>query len=227
MKRVIEHLRENGLKYGFETLVITAGILLAFGLNNWNEGKKTKQLEIDMIRSLISTTEANLRDEVGTGQGELDIAKSAKILQEVIDNDLHYHDSLAKHFGLIGGYHDLWIDYSAFEMLKNSNYVLISSDSLREQVRSYYSVALPAAETIQEMRQRRVKDMFKLEWIKSFEPFELTNFEELKKDQMFNLLISYQIPTGKAWGKSHTDSTNNSYQLLLSLREELERLEGQ
>ena len=52
MKTIIAHLKENGLKYGFEILVITAGILLAFGLNNWNEGRKQEILQIQILKGL-------------------------------------------------------------------------------------------------------------------------------------------------------------------------------
>ncbi len=228
MNRIIEHLKENWIKYGFETLVITAGILLAFGLNSWNEGRKTKQLEVDMIRSLIKSTEANLWNEVETGKRELVVSKSAEIMQVVLDNDLPYHDSLEIHFRGIYLHYETWIDYSAFEMLKNSNYILISSDSLREQVRNWYGVRLPGRESIQDEIKDIIKDMVNHnEWFKGYNPIELTDFEKLKKDHRFHGLVSYKIWKSKAWGQRLTDSARNSYPLLVSLREELAHLEGQ
>ena len=41
MKKIINHLKENWIRHGFETLVVAVGILVAFTLNNWNEGRKT------------------------------------------------------------------------------------------------------------------------------------------------------------------------------------------
>ena len=52
MKRIIDHLKENGLKYGFETLVITIGILGAFGLNNWNDNQKERKQEEEIVIDL-------------------------------------------------------------------------------------------------------------------------------------------------------------------------------
>jgi hypothetical protein len=46
MKKIINHLKENWIKYGFETLVVTVGILGAFVLNNWNEERKEELQEI-------------------------------------------------------------------------------------------------------------------------------------------------------------------------------------
>ena len=59
MKRIIDHLKENWIKYGFETLVITAGILLAFGLNNWNENRKVTLLKIETLKQVQRDLEAD------------------------------------------------------------------------------------------------------------------------------------------------------------------------
>ncbi len=54
MKKVINHLKENWIRHGFETLVVTIGILGAFGLNNWNEDRKTTNTEIEYLKRLRS-----------------------------------------------------------------------------------------------------------------------------------------------------------------------------
>ena len=37
MNKILNHLKENWVRHGFETLVVTVGILGAFALNNWND----------------------------------------------------------------------------------------------------------------------------------------------------------------------------------------------
>lgn len=56
MKKIFNHLKENWIRHGFETLVVTVGILGAFTLNNWNEIRKneieSKEIYEDLLISL-------------------------------------------------------------------------------------------------------------------------------------------------------------------------------
>jgi len=52
MNRIIEHLKDNWIRHGFETLVVTVGIMVAFGLNNWNENRKNQVLEKGFLRNI-------------------------------------------------------------------------------------------------------------------------------------------------------------------------------
>jgi len=53
MKKILKHLKENWIRHGFETLVVTVGILGAFALNTWNENRKKEVLEIQYLNRLI------------------------------------------------------------------------------------------------------------------------------------------------------------------------------
>lgn len=54
MKKILKNFRENWITYGYETLVVVVGILGAFALNNWNENRKTTNLEIEYLKRLYS-----------------------------------------------------------------------------------------------------------------------------------------------------------------------------
>ena len=45
MKKIIKHLRKRWLRYGLETLIVVNGVLIAFALNNWNEGRKKEVVD--------------------------------------------------------------------------------------------------------------------------------------------------------------------------------------
>ncbi len=59
MKKIIKHFRKNWIRYGFETLVVTVGILGAFALDNWNESHKIKDMEAKYLNNLIVDLSAN------------------------------------------------------------------------------------------------------------------------------------------------------------------------
>jgi len=65
MKKILINLRDNWIKYGFETLVVTVGILGAFALDNWNEGRIESALEEDYLIGIRQDLIADM-DQVKT-----------------------------------------------------------------------------------------------------------------------------------------------------------------
>ena len=59
MKKVKEHLKTEWYKYVLEMIVITAGILGAYSLNNWNENSKNKKLEQAYLSDINSEFKKN------------------------------------------------------------------------------------------------------------------------------------------------------------------------
>ena len=54
MRKIISHLKDNWIQYGFETFVVVFGILVAFSLNNWREDVKMKMEEKILLNGLQS-----------------------------------------------------------------------------------------------------------------------------------------------------------------------------
>jgi predicted dinucleotide-utilizing enzyme len=59
MKNLINHLKAEWYKYLLEIIVITVGILGAFILNSWNEGRKNAVEERVVLENLITEIKAN------------------------------------------------------------------------------------------------------------------------------------------------------------------------
>jgi hypothetical protein len=59
MKKILEHLKENWIRHGFETMVVVAGVLIAFSLNSWNESMKDRKKEFILLRQLEADFETN------------------------------------------------------------------------------------------------------------------------------------------------------------------------
>jgi hypothetical protein len=58
-KKALNHLKKNWIKYGFETLVVIIGILLALALNNWNENRLQDIKEIQYLNRLVKDIQAD------------------------------------------------------------------------------------------------------------------------------------------------------------------------
>ncbi len=52
--KIFKHLRSDWFRYGFETLAVIVGILVAFALDNWNEERKQDLIEIEYLNGLKS-----------------------------------------------------------------------------------------------------------------------------------------------------------------------------
>ena len=64
MQKLIKHLKDNRIKYLFETLVVINGILIAFYLNNWGIKQHQRKSEIMLLREIRSDISSSLEDLV-------------------------------------------------------------------------------------------------------------------------------------------------------------------
>ena len=63
--KILKHLRTDWFRYGFETLAVVVGILVAFALDNWNENRtirKTEQLLLGNLKLEIEANQERLND---------------------------------------------------------------------------------------------------------------------------------------------------------------------
>lgn len=76
MNKILNHLKSDWYKYVLELIVITAGILGAFLLNNWNEDRKNAKIE----RAILSNINAEFR------QNRIQFERNQKVHQQVLDD---------------------------------------------------------------------------------------------------------------------------------------------
>ncbi|WP_445386481.1 DUF6090 family protein [Robiginitalea sp. IMCC44478] len=119
-----------------EILLVVIGILIALQVNNWNEGRKDRVLEKEVLFALKQTLENDvtiLEDRVNYFNGALE---SGEIIMEVLESKLPYNDSLGVHFSrAVNGYGGAdVISTVGYEALKSSGFSLILNKVLKNDI---------------------------------------------------------------------------------------------
>ncbi len=129
-----------------ELCLIVAGILIAFAINNWNDGRKQRASEAKMLRELRATLQNDLRDI----ESNIEFLETTRQLKQVlIDSEkTGYHDSLHRHLNsLLYDQVYLMPNRGAFESLKSVGLSLISNDSVRLALVNLYEYSYKVQET--------------------------------------------------------------------------------
>ena len=140
MKTLLETLKRKWAEYLLEIIVITVGILGAYSLNNWNEGRKSLKLETEMLREIKVGLESDLEDIELNLSIQRGVLKSQDIIIDWLESDQPYDDSLSIHFGRSNSTSVFLSNEGAYETLKQLGIRLITNDSLRDQILKVYDV---------------------------------------------------------------------------------------
>ena len=121
------------------------GILIALNINNWNEDRKLKSFELNLLKELLivlngevtvsSFSGLDLQSELEFQLGQLNRNKQSKnsceILIEHLENKRPYEDTLKFHFALAHSRFIGEVKAHAYQKTKNHGFDFIKSDSLK------------------------------------------------------------------------------------------------
>ena len=122
-----------------EILLVVIGILIALSINTWNERKKAKVVERDLLQQF--STELSL--DIGAINNTISVYRgvhnSCTVLIEHIKNKASYHDSLNYHFAIWNDYEHFNINSGAISNLNSRGVDIISNAELRNQIIKLYN----------------------------------------------------------------------------------------
>ncbi len=121
-----------------EIILVVIGILIALSINNWNENRKIKNLEIATLIELKDNLLADIKDFQSDMRVYNIVSNSSDIIINFIDGKISYHDSLNIHLGKIPTQGVFAPNKAAYENLKVTGINLISNDSLRSEISDLY-----------------------------------------------------------------------------------------
>ncbi len=159
MKKIINHLKENWIRHGFETLYVIVGILIAFSLNDWNEKRKARITEISILNELITSLSSDSENLDFNIDKHNQAVRSCEIVLKALNEFEEYHDSLAYHFAAINYYTTFASNRGAYESLKSMGFESISSKPLRIKIIDLYDRWYTILQTNQKILTEDIQDL--------------------------------------------------------------------
>ena len=193
-----------------EIILVVIGILIALQINTWNQDKKNRELERNILIEIEATINKNIDQLKSTVKGLEEMNQSGEIILNVWENKSPYSDTLSWHFfrstwtgkGYVTG-----LSYAGYENLKNIGFDLISNDSIKRDIIRMFERGIPRILGLFESTEEWV--LYKEHYLRNFlttddgwVPFD---YNGLLKDTYY-----YSIIRDMQDGKKHR-SNNISY----------------
>ena len=138
--------------YAFgEFVLVFLGILIALQVDNWNQDRRVRKLESEMLRELLANLRSDQIDVETNIRMHETATSSTRMILDFIDENKPWHDSLASHLGNLNIGSIFWENISSYESLKSLGIDLISNDSIRQQITHLYSVSYDYIATLEEI----------------------------------------------------------------------------
>ena len=123
-----------------EIALIVFGILIALQIDNWNNDRQLKTLELKYLKEMISNLRSDLTDIEYNIDFNVDKMKSNLVIATQTRNKLPYYDSLNFHFSNLIGSTRFIPNTSSYDNFKAKGFEIIKHDSLRRLITYLYSV---------------------------------------------------------------------------------------
>ena len=143
-------------------MLVVLGILIALQINNWNEDRKERMQEQEILHALKSSTEINLkvlqenRDRVG-----LYLENSVRVL-DLLSEPVLNMDSLANYFprALLTGFRiSDRLDMSGYKRLESAGIEILQSQPLKLTLVDLYETSIPWMNSIGDEWSLYLKDI--------------------------------------------------------------------
>ncbi len=165
-----------------EIVLVVVGILIALYINNWNEARKEREFELEMLKEVAKSLNSD-REYLGMLQRRNEVKENAlQTMHEMIESGGAYPDSV-----LLKTYNDLtnrsffMYNTGAYESIKSAGMDKISNDSIRAGLIELYESQIPTITEIMHF----------------FQDYQLTNQDLIGLHNALWVRIVITEPNGK------------------------------
>jgi hypothetical protein len=213
---------------------VVIGILIALSINNWNEEKIKRDVEIKMLKELeisLNRDTRNIRINLGSYEKG---NNSLKIIRDILNSQNQYHDSLTDHFAISLFNNNVAPTTGPYETLKSKGFDLISNDTIRQKIIGIYEVRYkyyldkPKNQFISEsFFQEYCVSLFNtVSWRSNSDvKIKPLDFAGLKKDKKYKTLINTRIEQTEMAKRGLTSILSDVEYLIMNIADEIQRLE--
>jgi hypothetical protein len=207
MIKLFRNIRKNLLNEGKTTkyfkyaigeiVLVVIGILIALQINNWNEGRKESNLELETLSGLYNDIANNkIKIDKMISSDSIIITGNQHILSLLQDDNSSFNDTLQFSFGNINRYDIFFPQKMAYETLKSKGLLTIKNDSLRKQVIELYDETYLINSHISDLKSEIYSNTYNMLNKRLFTTSDVdhkipNNFDDLKGDTEFLNTLSH------------------------------------
>ena len=166
------------LKYAIgEILLVVFGILIALQINNWNELRKQKQLELNAISEVRNDLVNNMDDISQNLQLMTEWLESAWKIKRLINTSEVFPDSLGVDLLMMTRDEYLFASSKTYTALQSAGFKVIKNDEIRRRLDDLYEITYPRLQPITSI-EPNIKEYFS-DYIQQ-------NFRAISLDTLYN-----------------------------------------
>jgi len=126
-----------------EIILVVVGILIALSINNWNETRKERLKEKEVLGALMVNLQRNsdLLNDILTKIDQWN--RSTEIVKSTLENQLPYSDTLAIHFFNVrlNGAFQFILNNDGYKFYENAGFDIVKNKTLRSKILALFEVS--------------------------------------------------------------------------------------
>ena len=213
-----------------EILLVVIGILIALSINNKNQYKKDRILEIEILQEISNNIKVDFIDHQQNISNLTKMVNSSEIILHHLNDNLPYHDSLAYHFSWLAFGANFDAVKSGYELMLSKGVNIIRNDTIRQKISYLYGNRYTWLRDFLKERQNLESRILRTDMMNKFKTFKITktavprNYDKLKSDDDFKVRLDQNAYSSEYTLDSYKDLIKEVNFLVENVEAEIKKL---